>query len=300
MSVISSRVRIVAPYELTRTLTVKPADEGQTLLDYFCMRFPFIPRCTWLERFQQGRVHSLGKSLLPESFVKSQQVIHHHAPKVIEPSVPDEVKIIEETENWMAVYKPAPMPMHQGGRYYKNTLVYILSEMGYPEAKTVHRLDAVTSGLVLLARNRATALEMTRLFAENRVRKYYRAVVAGEFPEEPFEVTAPVRRKNGFVFECGPHLQNAKPAATNFALEKRGDGFSLVRCMPVTGRTHQIRLHLQYAGFPIVDDPIYGPTGDLTGKRLQNSAIQLQSSGIEIDEMGIVIKINSIKIKAGF
>lgn len=283
----SSSVRIVSPYELTRTLTVKKPDEGKSVLDFFLARFPYIPREKWMSRIENGWIYSDKHVLGADSLLKSQQVVHHFSPRVVEPAVPDEVKIIKKTEDWLAVYKPAPMPMHQGGRYNKNTLVHILSEMGYPEVKIVHRLDAVTSGLVILARNKPTALAMTRLFSENRVKKIYRAVVEGEFPDKPFEVNAPIRRKNGFVFECGHDLRNTKKAITQFTLEKREEGLSLVRCIPVTGRTHQIRLHLQYAGFPVLDDPIYGKDGDQTGRKLQNSAIQLQSSGIEIDEMGI-------------
>ncbi|MEX0906558.1 MAG: pseudouridine synthase [Balneolaceae bacterium] len=280
-------MRIVAPYELTRTLRLKPSDSGQNLVDFLCMRFPFIPKETWEKRINNGWLRMNSKPLNSHFVINGRGLISHYSPYVAEPSVPDSVKVIEETRDWLAVYKPAPMPMHQGGRYYKNTLLYILSEMGYSGVKPVHRLDSVTSGLVLLAKNKQTALELTRLFAGNKVRKTYQAIVNGEFPEEPFEVDVPIRRKNGFVFECGHHLAGAKKAVTRFILEERGEGISRVKCFPLTGRTHQIRLHLCHAGFPVADDPIYGMDGDQSGRKLQNSAIMLQSSGIQIDEMGI-------------
>lgn len=100
-------------------------------------------------------------------------------------------------------------------------------------------------------------------------------------------VDMPIRRKRGFVFECGTNLTSAKPAKTMIERCQNLNGLSLVKCTPVTGRTHQIRLHLREAAFPIIDDPIYGSNGDETGNRMQNGAIHLQSSGIVVDDFSI-------------
>jgi RluA family pseudouridine synthase len=287
-----SEVRITAPYELTRTITVKPKDAGKTVLGFFRERFPYLSEATWRARFENGWIREGDKELHPEYMLRSQQVIQHYSPRVVEPSVAAAIRIIEETKNWLAVYKPAPLPMHQGGRYYKNTLMYMLGEMGYPDLKMVHRLDSVTSGVVLLTRNKKTAIQLRKEFEENRVEKTYHAIVQGEMDRE-ITVSAHVRRKRGFVFECGDKLEGAKEAVTRFIPENIENGKTLVKCIPETGRTHQIRLHLRYAGFPIVDDPIYGPDGDQSGKRLQNSAISLRSSGIVIKDLGIRIRIDS-------
>ena len=210
---------------------------------------------------------------------------------VKEPSVPNTVKVVREEEEWMIVYKPSPMPMHQGGRYYKNTLTFILNEMGYSDTNIVHRLDAVTSGLVLLAKNRDMAHRLQGAFTGNGVRKWYYAVVNG-VPETPsFMVDIPIRRKRGFVFECGPNLENSKPAKTHIELCQTDQEISLVKCSPITGRTHQIRLHLKEAGIPILDDPIYGPNGDESGNQLQDRPIFLQSSGLSVDEFSIHAEI---------
>jgi 23S rRNA-/tRNA-specific pseudouridylate synthase len=105
--------------------------------------------------------------------------------------------------------------------------------------------------------------------------------------EPSIRVDTPIRRKKGFVFECGYQLAGAKPAVTIIEKLWSNNGISLVKCTPLTGRTHQIRLHLREAGLPVIDDPIYGPNGDSSGKLLQNRSICLQSSGLIIGEMDI-------------
>ncbi len=283
----SSDIRLVQPYSLTRTLLVKPHDRGKKLIEYLHERFSYITREEWIRRLNNGWLWFDEREAHADSVLKANQLIYHHSPRVVEPSVPDAVKIIEDHQDWMVVYKPAPMPMHQGGRYYKNTLIYILGEMGYDNLSIVHRLDAVTSGLVLFAKNRDMANHLQRAFTEKKIKKWYYALVSGEMQEKSITVDKPIARKRGFVFDCAHHLPGGKPAATVIERIKTGNGLSLVKCMPLTGRTHQIRLHLREAGMPIIDDPIYGPDGDTSGNRLQKREISLQSSGICFDHFSI-------------
>lgn len=285
-------VRVVAPYELTRTIRVKPADSGKTVLDFFDERFPYLGRDRWMDRIERGWVLDGVQPVTADFTVKPHLNLCHFSPKVKEPAVASDVRVLDESDDWLAVYKPAPLPMHQGGRYYKNTLLFMLGEMGYKNLKIVHRLDAVTSGVVLLAKHKDSAKKLRAAFESGNVRKVYRAVVSGEMMK-PMTVEASIRRKRGFVFECGENLTGAKPAITKFIPEEIRDGKTVVRCEPVTGRTHQIRLHLKYAGFPIFDDPIYGPNGDDSGLKLQNSAISLRSFGITVEEMGIAAVITN-------
>ncbi|MEX2463710.1 MAG: pseudouridine synthase [Balneolaceae bacterium] len=288
----SSNIRLVEPYPLTRTLLVKPKDNGKKLLEYLHERFSYIGFDEWKYRLDKRWIWFTNGDAKPDSLLKSNQLIFHHSPRVIEPSVPDLVRVVKETEEWLVAYKPAPMPMHQGGRYYKNTLIYILGEMGYRDLSIVHRLDSVTSGLVLFAKNREMANQLQQAFSEKKVIKWYYALVEGVMSDKKMIVDLPIRRKRGFVFECGTNLKNAKPAKTIIEPCKSVNGLSLVKCTPVTGRTHQIRLHLREAGFPIIDDPIYGSNGDETGNRMQNRAIHLQSSGIVVDDFSIEAKMD--------
>jgi RluA family pseudouridine synthase len=283
----SSEVVVRAPYELTRTITVKPSDAGKSVLDFFSERFPYLPVSVWENRLENGWIQDRDGPMRASDKLLPHQKISHYSPAVKEPSVAGNIHVVDETRNWLAVNKPAPLPMHQGGRYYKNTLMYLLHERGYDSLYPVHRLDAVTSGLVLFARNREWAVKIRSYFEENRVEKWYHAVVQGELSEE-ICIDQPVRRKKGFVFECGYELHGAKPALTRILpANEPENGKTLVKCIPETGRTHQIRLHLKAAGYPIIDDPIYGPYGDASGRILQNSAISLRSSGVVIEDLGI-------------
>lgn len=282
----SSKVRICEPYPLTRTISVKPKDAGTKLLDYLRLRFPYISGQEWTHRIKKNWIWFDDGPSLPGSSLAANQIIYHHSPAVKEPAVPDSACIIEEQDDWLMVYKPAPMPMHQGGRYYKNTLTYILADWGYTNLHVVHRLDAVTSGLVLFAKNRTLAGALQQEFAAGNVSKWYHARVV-DMPDKPLTIDLPIRRKKGFVFECGRHLHDAKPAVTSIEPHTSHRNYSIVTCRPLTGRTHQIRLHLREAGHPIIDDPIYGPGGDSSGSRLQNRSISLQSSGIEIPSLSI-------------
>lgn len=283
----SSNVRIVEPYPLTRTLLVKPKDRGKTLINFLHERFSYVGVDEWIGRINRKWVWFSRGEAVVDSVLQSHQLIYHHTPMVKEPSVPDDVRIIMDSDEWMVVYKPSPMPMHQGGRYYKNTLSFILREMGYPETSIVHRLDAVTSGLVLIAKNRETAHRLQVAFSANQVHKWYYAIIKGVPESTSITVDSPIRRKKGFIFESGQNLENSKTAKTMIELCQTNREISLVKCTPITGRTHQIRLHLKEAGIPILDDPIYGPEGDETGKQLQDRPILLQSSGLSLDEFAI-------------
>lgn len=250
-------------------------------------RFPFRAEEEWKARIENGRVGLNEESVAPDVLLKKSDSVFHHNPNVIEPSVPDEIEILQETEDWIAVFKPAPLPMHPGGRYFKNTLTAMLEEMGYPDLKIVHRLDAVTSGIVLFAKTKAFAQKAMTEFAEGRVQKTYYAEVSGVPDEDTVTITAPIRRKTGFVFESNPDLTNAKPAETTFTVVERKEHSAIIKCEPKTGRTHQIRLHLEHWGYPIIDDPIYGIHGDKTSKKAQKTGISLVSSGLVIKGLGV-------------
>lgn len=287
----SRNVRLVLPYPITHRFKVQDEFVDKTLLEMMAIRFPFRAEKEWRDRIETGRVGLNEESAVPDVLLKKSDSVFHHNPNVIEPSVPDEVEILEETEDWIAVYKPAPLPMHPGGRYFKNTLTAMLEEMGYPDLKIVHRLDAVTSGIVLLAKTKEFAQKAMTEFAEGRVQKTYFAEISGQPKEDKITINTPIKRKTGFVFESNPDLTNAKPAETIFTVIERKEHSCIVKCEPKTGRTHQIRLHLEHWGYPIIDDPIYGINGDKTSKKAQKTSISLVSAGLRIDGLGVDLRI---------
>ncbi len=285
-------VRLILPYPITHRFKVGVRFADTSLLAMMTERFPFHTEKDWESRILEGKVGVNGIVANPTYMLKALDEVFHHNPSVREPSVPDEVEILEETDDYIAVFKPAPLPMHPGGRYNKNTLSWMLEDLGYKDLKIVHRLDAVTSGIVLLGKTKEFAKKAMFCFAESKVQKIYYARVLGTPQEKDKIIDLPIKRKNGFVFESKLGLSAAKEAQTKFTVIERGEKISLVKCEPITGRTHQIRLHLESWGHPIIDDPIYGFDGDKSSKKVQNVAISLISTGLKIDELGINLKID--------
>lgn len=291
----SRKVRIVKPYPITHHFKPNPEYVGKSLLNKMATKFPFQSRDVWRDRILTGRVYLEGRHSEPDTLLKLEDEIRHHNPAVIEPSVPDEVRVLVEENDFLAVFKPAPMPMHPGGRYNKNSLTSILEEIGFTDLRITHRLDAVTSGLVLFAKNKPFSKLVMEAFTSSNVEKEYHAIVSGIPKEKTKTIQSKIRRKQGFVFESGPELDSGQDGITEFEVVESYDNSSLIKCRPITGRTHQIRLHLAEWGFPIIDDPIYGHLGDTSSKRTQNVGISLVSSKLRIDSLNIELSLEKVE-----
>ncbi|MDI6402537.1 RNA pseudouridine synthase [Balneolaceae bacterium ANBcel3] len=266
-------VRIVPSYESTIKCSLKSEDIGRPVLETLCRRFPFRSEDTWRLRLQNGWVKQHGQVLAEETTLESSEPLYIFHPRRIEPSVPDELRVLEKTDRYLLIYKPAPMPIHPGGRYYKNTVTHILEE-AWPEMPVylTHRLDAVTSGLLLLARCPDFLQKIHRAFANREVEKKYLAVVKGNPVKSQCTIRRPIKRKQGYLFECA---NDGHEAITHFEVLERGRDRSLVLCTPETGRTHQIRLHLKEWGHPIYNDYSYLDGYCSETPRFQNNSIAL-------------------------
>ncbi len=184
--------------------------------------------------------------------------------------------ILEETVDWVVVDKPPHIAIHPSRpgetgtlwNHLKELLAYEVVNGG--QVSIINRLDRDTSGLVLIAKNAAAARRFCRAMERRQFHKEYLALVSGWPPENRYEIDAPLARQ-------GLHLPSriwvkqtvhpdGAPSATVVTVEKRftrsstnGGRFSLVRAIPLTGRMHQIRVHLAHIGHPLVGDKIYGP-----------------------------------------
>jgi len=170
-----------------------------------------------------------------------------------------ELAIIRETDDWIAVDKPAGMPT-QPARDRKQRSLEELLRLRFREIWLVHRLDTPTSGVVLFARSAAAAATLSALFANGEIRKTYLAILDGELADERV-VDTPVQSKN---------------ARTTFRPLRVDGNTTLVEAMIETGRTHQIRIHAQSIGHPIAGDRRYGSGG--RAARLMLHAWKLEHS----------------------
>ncbi|MEM8906318.1 MAG: RluA family pseudouridine synthase [Bacteroidota bacterium] len=198
-------------------------------------------------------------------------------PKALALSLP----IIYEDEELAVIHKPAGIPV-SGNQYrtIQNTLLYNLkastAKNALPWPQAAHRLDALTSGLLLIGKTRPTLQHLGRLFEEKQVHKTYTAVVVGAFsPAEgtwTTEIDGKAARTDFKCLSCQPSL--------------RFDWLSTLHLFPQTGRTHQIRRHLAQATYPILGDQLYGRDGKiLKGKGLFLAATGLQFSHPTRSEM---------------
>jgi RluA family pseudouridine synthase len=264
-------VRIVAPYDFTHEFRVKPQEVGQSVIGLLTTRFPFRDAQGWLQKISEGNIQLNGNLTNYGAILQQNDRLSHRNIAVIEPSIPDDIRIIYQNDQLLLIDKPAPMPVHAGGRYNKNTAISVLADMGHSNLHVVHRLDAVTAGILLFAKNNKSANILKDMFINGYVHKFYEAIVRGVPAEDEVTISVGIKRKQGIEFMCSEDA-DSKPAITRFKVLERGIDWARVGCEPVTGRTHQIRLHLQKWGYPIWDDPLYG-----SDVAMQNRPISLVS-----------------------
>jgi len=186
-------------------------------------------------------------------------------PNTVEPRVGTELNVLFEDDHIMVVDKPSPLPIHPCGRFNRNTLI-LLARTAWPDVvlKPVHRLDANTTGVLVFAKTVPAARWLVTEFQEHRVQKTYTARVYGS-PELPtFTITDPIEAAPSKAGTRKLH-KAGRPAVTVVRLLRTlHDGTSVLHVEPKTGRTNQIRLHLNSAGLPIVGDIAYGRAPDTT------------------------------------
>lgn len=179
------------------------------------------------------------------------------------------IEIVYEDDNLMVVNKPIDMPTHPSHNHYDDTLgnavAHIYSERKVPFVfRPTGRLDKNTSGLVMLPKSRAAASFYFAEAKSGRIHKHYIAILDGEIDadkEKVYSIEAPIKRSEGSVITrevSTPGDPEADYALTHWKLIYSGGGISIVDAYPVTGRTHQIRVHFSSIGFPLVGDVFYG------------------------------------------
>ncbi len=248
------------PYDNFKPVNVPESCEGKTLLEALCCVVKHLSPEFWRSECEQGRVITRQHEVVSaDQIVRMGERFLHKFPNVTEPDVNGAVQILHEDEALIVLNKPAPLPMHAGGRFYRNTLQNILNEVYHPQKPhPAHRLDANTTGVLLVTRTRHFAGKLQPQFARGEVRKVYLALVRGQPKENAFLCDAPISAESGELGSRSVDQAGGLESRTEFRVLRRNeDGTTLLEARPLTGRTNQIRIHCAYLGFPICGDAAY-------------------------------------------
>jgi 23S rRNA pseudouridine1911/1915/1917 synthase len=238
---------------------VVPVECGGWRLDHFLKRR--------IGRLSRTRIQSIlreqiffsdGRTVRPATSVRAGETILLRRPAPIEPDVPRHFEVLYEDASVLVIDKPAGLPMHTTAKFWRNTLTAVLRER-YPDEQMeiAHRIDRETSGVLCIARGREVASFLTRAFARRAVDKTYLALVKGQPPDEGrIDRRIKLLDTKSHVM-MGP-APDGLPAVTGFRVLRRFAAHALCEAHPQTGRQHQIRVHFQSIGHPIVGDKLYG------------------------------------------
>lgn len=176
------------------------------------------------------------------------------------------IDIVYEDDDIIVVNKPSGLVVHPGSGNYDNTLVnglmhytQSLSDInGEERPGIVHRIDKDTSGLLLIAKNNKSHAILTEYFKNHQnIKREYLCLICGNFPHESATIDAPIGRDPKDRKKMAVTADNSKEAITHLKVVKKYKEYTLVSLILETGRTHQIRVHMNYIGYPVYNDPVY-------------------------------------------
>jgi len=232
-----------------------------TVLEFLILKFPAITRDVWQQRMAAGKVHWYDGSVInEESLFAAQQRVYYYREVALEPVIPFAEKIVFQDELILVAFKPHFLPVMPGGQYVEECLQNRLrNKTGNQQLQAVHRIDNGTAGLVLFAVNPDSRAYYHNLFASHQVTKTYQAIAS--------TVNQPV--KDTQQWEVKNRLEKSTPKFLMHIVDGLINSHSHIRCLqrsadqalfelhPITGKTHQLRVHMQSLGWPLLNDNYY-------------------------------------------
>lgn len=235
-----------------------PSGDWQCLLDFMCARFPGVSPAIWQARFARGLVlDAQAQPLLPSAPARTGLDVHYYRELGPEPPIPFEARVLYRDAHLLIADKPHFLPVTPVGTYVQETLlVRLRRDLGLASLAPLHRIDRGTAGLVAFSVDPSTRSAYQALFRTHAVRKAYEALAqtlaSTEFPltRRSRLVETPDRFRM-----C--EVEGAPNSQTRIEVQALQGDLTLYRLLPLTGRKHQLRVHLSALGAPIVNDPLY-------------------------------------------
>jgi|TARA_B110000208_G_scaffold115875_1_gene142172 tRNA pseudouridine32 synthase/23S rRNA pseudouridine746 synthase len=248
--------------ELPSKLSLPQTNPGvATVLEYLVMKFPYVDAQVWRQRMVDGKVHFHGGELITaKTRFQPQQRVYYYREVDSEPSIPFKETILFQDQQLLVAYKPHFLAVTPGGVYVNECLQTRLRlSTGIEGLQALHRLDRVTAGLVIFSTNPETSHLYYHLFETRQIHKTYQAIANIRDDEQLV----------GQEWEVKNRVVHGEPHFRMQIIEGEANSHSVIRCLkqteqralfelnPVTGKTHQLRLHMQTLGWPILNDPYY-------------------------------------------
>lgn len=235
-----------------------PRGPWATVLDCLCAQFPAIAREQWLDRIQRGRVlDEQGMAIDADSPYREGLRIRYFREVADEAPIPFSETLIYADEHLLVVDKPHFLPVMPAGKFVEETLLArLVRRFDNPQLVPLHRIDRETAGLVLFSANRATRAAYQALFLERKIEKCYEAI-APALPQLAFPLIRRTRLQAGEPFFRMQEIAGAANSETRIEVRERGDNWWRYALYPISGKKHQLRVHMAALGAPIINDSLY-------------------------------------------
>lgn len=258
---------------------------GGRLIDYLAAHFSHISLANWQRRFDSGLISlERGEPLKQDSPYLAGQTILYYRQVENEPIIPFEPNILHLDEHLLVVDKPHFLPVTPSGHYVSQTLLAKLrnhpdlQQLAVNDISPLHRLDKDTAGVMLLSVNPSSRACYHALFADRHIHKTYHAIAPTRSDlSYPFHIRS--RLERGEPFFLTKTAQGEPNAHTMIELIENNGAFSLYRLTPVTGKKHQLRVHMASLGMPLLNDNFY-PTVKTQGSSDFTKPLQLLAKSI--------------------
>jgi tRNA pseudouridine32 synthase / 23S rRNA pseudouridine746 synthase len=256
-----------------------------TITDFLVDRFPAIPRTTWLQRMAEGDVQDeFGVAVTPERPYQGHIRVYYYRDLEVEEHIPFDEVILHQDEHLIVVDKPHFLPVTPSGKYLQETvLVRLKRKLGLDDLVPIHRIDRDTAGLVLFSVQPATRDAYQALFRDRAVHKTYEAIAPWR-ADLNFPLTRESRivedKSEGRGFMTQTEVDGTPNALTHIELLEIKGRFARYQLKPITGKRHQLRVHMHALGLPIVGDGIY-PVLTPEGQIDHDNPLQLLAKSIE-------------------